>query len=191
MRKYLIRIIELLLQAAGMIATTLLLLLVAVVAYNVVARYFFSASSIGLEELGWHLYATVFLLAIPYAVYTDSHVRIDLIYEGRSPRYKKQVGIAGAILFMMPFALVTFYYGVDFTAQAFAYGTHADTLPGLWEQFFTDGIGEKSQDPGGLNNRFVVKSVIPVSALLLFLAGIRNLLQLTDTNVQQPEPTVD
>ncbi len=109
------------LRASGIFATSLLIGLVAIVSYNVVARYVFNASSIGLEELGWHLYAAVFLLAIPYAVYTDSHVRIDLIYEGRSESYKRLVGILGSIVFLLPFALVMLYYGGVFAAQAFSY----------------------------------------------------------------------
>ena len=182
MRRRTIQFIEFLLRATGVVATALLMILVGIVAYNVVARYLFSASSIGLEELGWHLYAAVFLLAIPYAVYTDSHVRIDLIYESRSDAYKRFIGIAGAVVFVLPFAMVTLYYGTVFTSQAISYGYHADSIVGLWNQFWIEGIGEKSQDPGGLNNRFVIKSVIPVSAFLLFLAGICSILKLTDTH---------
>jgi len=39
------------------------------------------------------------------------------------------------------------------------------------------GIGEKSQDPGGLNNRWFIKGVIPLSFVLLFLAGIAHALR--------------
>lgn len=171
-----IKIIEYMLRASGILATFLLISLVAIVSYNVVARYLFNASSIGAEELGWHLYAAVFLLAIPYAVYTDSHVRIDLFYEGRTESYKRIIGICGSLVFLLPFALVTLYYGWVFTAQALSYGNLPDSLFGIWQQLIGEGIGEKSQDPGGLTNRFIIKAVIPISAFLLFLAGIRNIL---------------
>ena len=65
----------------GIIAAGLLILLVLMVAWNVVARYAFQASSIGLEELSWHFYAAIFLLGIPFALRSDSHVRVDLFYE--------------------------------------------------------------------------------------------------------------
>ena len=186
MRIRTIRIIEFLLRASGILATVLLITLVAVVSYNVIARYLLNASSIGLEELGWHLYAAVFLLAIPYAVYTDSHVRIDLIYESRSPAYKRFIGIVGSIVFLLPFALVTLYYSWIFTSQAFSYGELPDSLSGIWRQLISkDGIGEKSQDPGGLTNRFIIKAVIPISAFLLFLAGIRNILTLLDSGIDE------
>ncbi|MEM7258363.1 MAG: TRAP transporter small permease subunit [Pseudomonadota bacterium] len=188
-REMSIKAIEYLLRASGVLATSLLIFLVGVVSYNVIARYLFNASSIGLEELAWHLYASVFLLAIPYAVYTGSHVRIDLVYESRSEAYKRMVGILGCIVFLLPFALVTLYYGGVFTVQAFSYGNQPDTFSGIWQQLLSsDGIGEKSQDPGGLTNRFIIKAIIPLSALLLSLAGIRNILILLNTNSPQEAP---
>ncbi len=177
MRNLIIKSIDAVLVLAGMVATLLLIALVAVVSYNVIARYLFDASSIGMEELGWHFYAAIFLLAIPYAVHTDSHVRIDLLYEGRSARYKRWLNIIGTVVFLFPFALVTAYYGWDFTLQSINYGVVPDTLSGFWQQLTTTGIGEKSQDPGGLNNRFIIKAVIPLSAFLLFLAGISKILR--------------
>lgn len=183
MRNKTIKCIDALLVTAGAIATMLLILLVLLVSYNVIARYWFSASSIALEELSWHFYAAIFLLAIPYAVHTGSHVRIDLIYEGRSQAYKRWIEIIGTLLFMFPFALVTAYYGFQFTAQAVSYGEFPSSVESAWHQFTTDGFGEKSQDPGGLNNRFVIKSVIPISAFLLFLSGISSLLKLSVTPI--------
>ena len=185
MRKRFITTIDVLLKCSGVTATLLLLMLVAVIGYNVIARYMFNNSSIGLEELGWHFYAAIFLLAIPYAVHTDSHVRIDLIYEGRSDKYKRLIGIFGTMIFLLPFSAITCYYGWVFTAQAMSYGTPAETLPELWQQFVTTGIGEKSQDPGGLTNRFIIKGVIPLSSFLLFLAGISKLLKLTEPETNQ------
>lgn len=144
---------------------------------TVITRYLLNVSSIGLEELGWHFYAAMFLLAIPYAAHTGSHVRIDLIYEGRSEKYKRFIGLVGTLVFMFPFALITLYYGWEFAAQAVSYGPPAESVSALWEQFLTTGIGEKSQDPGGLNNRFIIKAVIPLSAFLLFLAGVSKILK--------------
>ena len=179
MRNLIIKCIDSLLIAAGAIATILLMLLVVLVSYNVIARYSFNASSIAMEELSWHFYAAIFLLAIPYAVHTHSHVRIDLIYEGRSKAYKRWIDIIGTLCFMFPFALVTAYYGFQFTAQSISYGEMPATLQAAWQQFSTVGIGEKSQDPGGLNNRFIIKGVIPLSAFLLFLSGVSKLLKLS------------
>lgn len=177
MRNGIVKTIDAVLIFAGAVSTFLLIALVAVLSYNVIARYLFNASSIGLEELGWHFYAATFLLAIPYAVHTDSHVRIDLIYDGRSARYKRFINIAGTIVFLFPFAFVTLFYGWVFTHQAMSYGEIPNSIGTFWQQLITTGIGEKSQDPGGLNNRFIIKAVIPLSAFLLFLSGISKILK--------------
>ncbi len=180
MRQNIIKTIDALLMLAGAVATMMLIALVVVVSYNVIARYLFDASSIGLEEFGWHFYAATFLLAIPYAVHTDSHVRIDLLYEGRSAEYKRRVNIIGTIVFLLPFAAVTTYYGWIFAAQSMSYGTIPDSPAALWNQLITTGIGEKSQDPGGLNNRFIIKGVIPLSGFLLLLAGVSKILKASE-----------
>lgn len=165
-------VINFILDSTGKIATLLLILLVGVISYNVIGRYVFNSSSIGLEELAWHLYASVFLLGISYAVRTSSHVRVDLFYDSMQARTKAYIDIVGTIIFMFPLAGLVLFYGSDFAIQSYSFGPHADTVGGLVHQFLTTGIGERSQDPGGLNNRFVIKSVIPLAFLLLLLSAI-------------------
>jgi len=46
--------INFILDSTGKIATLLLIVLVGVISYNVIGRYVFNTSSIGLEELSWH-----------------------------------------------------------------------------------------------------------------------------------------
>jgi len=164
--------INFVLDSTGKVATLLLIVLVGVISYNVIGRYAFNKSSIGLEELAWHLYAAVFLLGISYAVRTSSHVRVDLFYESMRPRTKAYIDIIGTCIFTLPLSVLLVIYGSDFAFQSYSFGPHADTFSGLVHQFFTIGIGERSQDPGGLNNRFVIKSVIPLAFLLLLLSAI-------------------
>jgi len=99
-------------------------------------------------------------------------VRVDLIYETRTEKTKAIIDIVGTLLLMLPFAVLMIIYGFVFARESYSFGPHADTLYGLVQRFFTTGIGEKSQDPGGLNNRFVIKSVIPLAFLLTFLSAI-------------------
>lgn len=164
--------INYILDSTGKVATLLLIVLVGVISYNVIGRYAFNSSSIGLEELAWHLYSSVFLLGISYAVRTGSHVRVDLFYDSMRPRTKAYIDIIGTCIFLLPLAALVLVFGFDFAKQSYSFGSHADTFSGLIHQFFTSGIGERSQDPGGLNNRFVIKSVIPLAFLLLMLSAI-------------------
>ncbi len=161
-----------LMDYVGAVAGVLLILLVLVISYNVIGRYVFNASSIGLEELAWHFYASVFLLGIPFALKTGSHVRVDLIFENLSLRTRAIIDLVGTVLFLLPMAGIVLYYGWDFMAQAYILGPHADSFPGLIQQLFTTGIGEKTQDPGGLLNRFIIKGVIPLSFFFLILSAI-------------------
>jgi TRAP-type mannitol/chloroaromatic compound transport system permease small subunit len=131
----------------------LLLLLIANVFYDVVARYVFNSVSIGMQEMEWHLYASMFLLGVSYAISTEGHVRVDLIYERLSPKRRAIIDLTGSLALLMPFTLMVFWFGIDFTWQA-------------WD------IDEGSGDPGGLPNRWIIKGMIPLSFLAMAISGL-------------------
>ena len=139
---------------------------------NVIARYVFHASSIGLEELSWHLYAAIFLLGIPFALRTGAHVRVDLLYEKFPPRTQALIDLVGSLLFLLPTCLVVIWGGWLFTAAAYGLGQQPGSVAEFFTQLVSTGIGEKSQDPGGLLNRWIIKGVIPLAFLFLLLAAI-------------------
>ncbi|USE38132.1 TRAP transporter small permease subunit [Endozoicomonas sp. SCSIO W0465] len=137
----------------GKIAALLFILLVFNVFWDVVARYLFNNVSIGLQELEWHLFATVFMLGVPYALRTNGHVRVDLIYERLSIRHRAWIDLLGAIILLMPFALLVGYYGIGFAREAYE-------------------LGETSGDPGGLPYRWIIKSVIPFTFFSIAISGL-------------------
>jgi len=146
-------------------------------AFNVIARYTFSASSIGLEELSWHCYAAIFLLGIPYALKSDNHVRVDLVYEKFKPRTQALIDLVGTLLFLIPTCAIIVWTGWNFTLAAYQLGGQPDSISTFFQQLVSTGIGEKSQDPGGLLNRWIIKGVIPLSFLFLLLAAIAFMLE--------------
>jgi len=156
----------------GAAAAMLLILLVLLMAYNVLMRYAFSASSIGLEELSWHCYAAVFLLGIPYALKSGSHVRVDLLHENFQPKTQAIIDLIGTAVFLIPTCVIVIWAGWNFTASAYQLGGQPDSIAGFFSQLVGTGIGEKSQDPGGLLNRWIIKGVIPFSFFCLLLAAI-------------------
>ncbi|MGD8556524.1 MAG: TRAP transporter small permease subunit [Chromatiales bacterium] len=137
----------------GYVCGILLLLLIANVFYDVVARYVFNSVSIGMQEMEWHLYASMFLLGVSYAISTEGHVRVDLIYERLSPKRRAIIDLTGSLALLMPFTLMVFWFGIDFTWQA-------------WD------IDEGSGDPGGLPNRWIIKGMIPLSFLAMAISGL-------------------
>lgn len=161
----------------GALASALLIALVLLMAFNVLARYAFNDSSIGLEELTWHFYSCVFLLGIPYALKHGSHVRVDLLFEKFNQRKQLIIDLVGTTLFLIPTCLVIIWSGFQFTAAAYELGVQPSSISDFFSQLVSSGIGEKSQDPGGLLNRWIIKGVIPVSFIFLLLAAISFLLE--------------
>ncbi len=158
----------------GVIAAILLILLVAIITFNVANRYYFQFSGIGIgfEELAWHFYAACFLLGIPFALRTGSHVRVDLIFENLSLKTKCIIDLVGSLIFLIPFCVIVIWSGWAFTMEAWSLGERPDEIGALIKQIVSTGIGEKSQDPGGLLNRWIIKGVIPLSFFLLLLAAV-------------------
>jgi len=151
----------------GRLSAVLLILLVLIMFYNVIGRYAFSASSLGLEELSWHIYAAIFLLGLPFALKSGSHVRVDLIYERLSIKTQALIDLIGSIIFLLPTCFVVIWTGWDFTAASYNLGNQPDSIGLFLQQLTSVGIGEKSQDPGGLLNRWIIKGIIPLSFFFL------------------------
>ena len=137
----------------GWVACVAMILMAANVFYDVVARYAFNEVSIGMQEMEWHLYSVVFLLGIPYALRTDGHVRVDIFYTNWSNKAKAWVNLVGAFIFVIPFAYLIGIYGYYYALDSYS-------------------MGEGSGDPGGLPYRWIIKSVIPVTAFFIAAAGL-------------------
>ena len=140
-------------DALGWVASSLFLLLMLNVFYNVVMRYAFDSVSIALQEMEWHLFSAVFLLGVPYAVKAGGHVRIDVLYERWSEKKQALVDLLGCVLFLMPFAILIVYFGIDFANESLQ-------------------LGESSGDPGGLPHRWIIKAMIPLSFFFIAVTGL-------------------
>lgn len=175
--KLFIRVINQLMTILGGIASALLILLVIIMAYNVLAGYAFNNETIGLAELSWHLYAAVFLLGIPYALKSGAHVRVDVLFEKFEPKTQSLIDLVGTALFLIPTCIVVIWAGWHFTAAAYQLGVQPGSVSEFFGQLVNGGIGEKSQDPGGLLNRWIIKGVIPLSFFFLLLAAVSMLLE--------------
>ena len=149
----LLRHINRLTSAIGRLSGTLLLLLLLNVFYDVIMRYLFNDVSIAMQELEWHLYATIFLLGISYTLSRDAHVRVDLVYNRLSPKRQAMIDIGGTLLLLIPFCLLITWYSFGFVADSFQ-------------------LGESSGDPGGLPYRWLIKAMIPLSFILLIISSI-------------------
>lgn len=103
--RFLVRFIETISRLGGHTAAGLVLTLIALMVYEVVARYAFAAPTTwGYEASTWVMGAS-FVLAIGYALMTDSHVRIDFLHDLLGPRARHAVDVLGYTLFLLPLLL--------------------------------------------------------------------------------------
>ncbi|MDD2448669.1 MAG: TRAP transporter small permease subunit [Sulfurimonas sp.] len=127
--------------------------LVLLVVYDASARYIFSSGSVALQELEWHLFDVVVLFGIAYTLRENAHVRVDIFYASYSKKKKTIINIISSLFFVLPFSCMIVYIGIDFVALSFAQN-------------------EASSNPGGLEYRFLVKSLLPISFAFLALVAI-------------------
>ena len=137
-------------------------IVILVIILQVILRYGFGHGLVLLEELQWHFYAVAFMFGLSYAVMTDSHVGMDLVYEKLSPKWQCRWDIFGLLFLLLPFACLIFYYSLNFVHEA-------------WR------LNERSVAPQGLPWRWAIKSVIPISFALLILAAISRLIRTITT----------
>jgi tripartite ATP-independent transporter DctM subunit len=143
---------------SGILAAFLVVVLSVLVAYDAMMRYLFSAGSIALQEVEWHLFDTVFLLGLTYALKHDKHVRVDIFFERYSSDSKVVLQILSMLLLVIPFSLLLLYDAYDMTYQS--YIQH-----------------EVSSDPGGLTHRWMIKGVLVIAFVLLILQALSEIIK--------------
>jgi TRAP-type mannitol/chloroaromatic compound transport system permease small subunit len=152
------KIIARVVNGMGTVLTVTLLLMVLNVAYDVMMRYLFRASSVGMQEMEWHLFSVVILFGVGVALQHEGHVRVDFLYDRMQPKTKAYINIIGTFFFLMPLALLILFGSFGFVHDAYV-------------------MNEISEDPGGLPYRFIIKGMIPLSFIFLIFAAIGYLLQ--------------
>jgi len=137
----------------GYITAIAMVLMILNVFYDVVMRYFFRSGSIAMQEMEWHLFSVIILLGISYTLKEDGHVRVDLIYDTLTDKKRATINMIGVIFFILPISLLIGFASIDYAIEAYQ-------------------SAEQSGDPGGLTNRWIVKSLIPISFFLLIITSI-------------------
>ncbi|MDQ7044929.1 MAG: TRAP transporter small permease subunit [Sulfurimonas sp.] len=137
----------------GYFTAFILLLLVLLVVYDATARYLFSSGSIALQELEWHLFDVVILFGIAYTLKENAHVRVDIFYASYSQKKKAFINLIASVFFILPFSLLIIYIGIDFVQMSFSQN-------------------EASSNPGGLEYRYLVKALLPLSFVFLSLQAL-------------------
>lgn len=140
-------------ERVGQFAAWLVLALVLVTFLVVVLRYGFNFGRISLQESTTYLHAFVFMLAGAFTLKHNQHVRVDIFYQDMSTRSKAKVDLFGTFFLLLPFAGFILWVSFDYVYNS-------------WK------LLEGSREAGGLPFIYILKTLIPAMAILLFLQAI-------------------
>jgi TRAP-type mannitol/chloroaromatic compound transport system permease small subunit len=145
----------------GRAAAWLCLAVVTIQFAVVVLRYLFGAGSIWLQESIVYSHAALFLLAAAWTLKNDGHVRVDIFYSSASAHTRALVDLFGAFLLLIPFAGAILYFSLPYVVRS-------------WSIF------EGSREASGLPLVFLLKTLIPVFAVMLILQGLSQAMRAYD-----------
>ncbi len=129
-------------------------LAIALVQFAVVLlRYVLGVGSIWLQESIFYGHAALFMLAAAWTLQVGGHVRVDVFYADAPRRTRALIDLLGALFLLSPFAATLLWLAAPYAGRSWA-------------------ILERSRETSGLPLVFVLKSLIPLFALMLALQGV-------------------
>ena len=137
----------------GQFIAWLVLAMVSVTFLVVVLRYGFNFGRIAIQESITYMHAFVFMLAGAYTLKHNEHVRVDIFYQGMSVRNKARVDFFGTLFLLLPFACFVVWISFNYVSSS-------------WK------LLEGSREAGGLPLVYILKTLIPLMAILLLLQAI-------------------
>lgn len=125
---------------------------------EVVWRYVFNDPTLWALDLTTMSFGALFMLGTAVALLKGAHVRTDMLWDKFSDRKKGVIDSCAYILFFLPSMAIIFYIG--------------------WQSFaYSYGIGERSNSGAWQPIIWPLRGVIPLTAGLLFLQGISELMK--------------
>jgi TRAP-type mannitol/chloroaromatic compound transport system permease small subunit len=167
-----INFIDRFVKRVGQVGSLLILPLIVVTVFDVITRKIIFIqqfilesplhnilSPTKLQELEWHLHASIFLLAFGFTYLSNAHVRVDLIRESLSPRKQMLIELLGLCLLALPYLGILIWYAWEFVHASFV------------QQ-------EVSPSMNGLPYRWIIKSVFLAGITLLCLAVVSTIVRI-------------
>lgn len=148
-----VRLAEAFNDVVGRTVAYLTLATVLICATVVVIRYAFQTGFIWLQELFIWSHAAAFMLGSAFTLMVNRHVRVDIVYESRSPATRAWLDLLSTIVFLFPWIIVLWYYAWPYVLAS-------------WE------LREESPQVGGMPGLYLLKSVILGFCALMMLQGL-------------------
>ena len=135
------------------------LILVAIVisAVNAIIRKGFDVSSNAWLELQWVLFGIVFLLCSPWTLLDNEHIRIDIVNNLFSKRWRDIIDVIGHVFFLIPLCIVMIITGGPFFMRSVE-------------------VNEQSGNAGGLP-QWPSKALVMIGFALLLVQGVSELIK--------------
>lgn len=137
----------------GGVVAWLATIMVAIQFAVVVLRYIFGVSSLMLQESLTYMFSILFMLGAGHTLLNDGHVRVDIFYRTAKTSTKAVVDLIGSMFFLIPCCVLILILSPPYVAASWA-------------------VLEGSKETSGIPGIFLLKSLIPVFAVLLLLQGI-------------------
>ncbi|MEO3415783.1 TRAP transporter small permease subunit [Roseovarius sp. CAU 1744] len=153
-----IHMIEGLSQWVGKAFGWCILILTLSVSYEVFVRYVLNAPTVWAFDMMVQMYGALFLMAGPYALAQDAHVRGDVLYRLFPVRWQARVDFILYILFFFPGMMALFWYGWEIAADSWRYKEVSWNSPARIQIYF-------------------FKTLIPVAGFLLMLQGVAEMMR--------------
>ncbi|MEP3278871.1 MAG: TRAP transporter small permease subunit [Stappiaceae bacterium] len=123
----------------------------------VMLRYLFNIGFIQLQDTVSYSFAVLCILAVPTALRSDAHVRVDIFRAEQSPATARRFDVAAVIFFLIPVFGLTLWHAYPLVAYS-------------WSIF------EGSRETGGLPGFFLVLTALPITCALALIQGLAILL---------------
>ena len=130
-----------------------ILILTLSVTYEVFVRYVLNAPTVWAFDMMVQMYGALFLMAGPYALAQDAHVRGDVLYRLFPFKVQARIDLILYIFFFFPGMLALFYFGYEIASDSWRYKEVSWNSPARIQIYF-------------------FKSLIPLAGGLLILQGI-------------------
>jgi TRAP-type mannitol/chloroaromatic compound transport system permease small subunit len=136
----------------------LILVLTLGVSYEVFVRYVLGAPTTWAFDFSYITYGALFLMAGPYALSRNAHVRGDVVYRLWKPRTQAMMDLFLYIIFFLPAVAAFIYSGWNYASMSIRFREVS---------IFS---------PAGIPV-FPLKTLIPVTGVLLMLQGIAEIIR--------------
>jgi TRAP-type mannitol/chloroaromatic compound transport system permease small subunit len=113
----------------GKIFSWSILAMTFVIVYEVFSRYVLNAPTTWAYDVSYMLYGTLFIMAGPYALSRNGHVRGDFLYRKWSPRVQATVDLTLYILFFFAAVLALIYSGWGFFKISYMFNERSAFSP--------------------------------------------------------------